>query len=574
MFAEDRGYHILEASEIEPGTFYYYELDDGSLRPDPASHSQPHGVHEPSEVIDHAEYVWRDQNWQNLAWHDYIIYELHIGTYSREGTFDGAIRYLDDLKRLGVTAVEVMPIAQFPGSRNWGYDGVHPFAPQSTYGGVSGFKRFVDACHERGLAVVLDVVYNHLGPEGNYLPQFGFYMSETHRTPWGEAINFDGPFSDDVRRFFIENAAHWITQFHVDALRLDAVHAIFDASPVHFLRELHEKISILGQKTYLIAETDADDPRVVEPTDKGGYQMTALWNDDYHHNLHVLLTGENTGYYMDYGQPSQLAKTINHGFAYIREFSHFRCRTHGRDASHLPTEQFVVCSQNHDQVGNRALGDRLAMNLDEERLKLAAGLVLFSPFVPLLFMGEEFAASTPFAYFISHTDAELVGAVRKGRKNEFRHFKWQDEIPDPQDPETFESSKLDHESKAQEKHKRILSFYQLVIEYSKKMRSLSLMKRQAVSAEAEDENLTLLIYYKTPSVLCGLFANFHPERSWEIATDKISKFSHLWLNTNGDSWCLGTSSIARQPEQSLVVAPSSFVLLSSIIPPKSLGGFS
>ncbi len=439
------GYWSAVADGVEPGALYFYRLERERDRPDPASRFQPEGVHGPSAVTD-TGFRWGDQAWRGVAIEDYIIYELHIGTFTAEGTFDAAARELDGLVDLGITAVEIMPVAQFPGSRNWGYDGVSPFAVQNSYGGPAGLRRFVRACHERGLAAILDVVYNHFGPEGNYLREFGGYFNSEYHTPWGEAINFDGPGSDEVRRFFIENALYWIHEFHIDGLRLDAVHAIYDRSANPFLRQLAAAVRAashkFGRRIYAIPENDLNDARLVTPPELGGDGFDAQWSDDFHHALHVLLTGENDGYYQDFGEIWHLVKAFRDGFVYTGQYSKGRGRSHGSDSRRIPGARLVVFSQNHDQIGNRMLGERLKALAGFESAKLAAGATILSPFLPLLFMGEEYGEDAPFLYFVSHSEAALIDAVRTGRREEFADFRWSAEPPDPQSEETFLQSKL------------------------------------------------------------------------------------------------------------------------------------
>ena len=366
---------------------------------------------------------------------------MHLGTFTEEGTFDAVIPYLEELKDLGITAIELMPVAQFPGDRNWGYDGVDLFAAQNSYGGPQSLKHLVDSCHARGLAVVLDVVYNHPGPEGDYLGDFGPYFTQRYRTPWGAALNFDGAYSDEVRRFFIENALYWITECHIDALRLDAVHAILDHAARTFIEDLvtavQERAEQLNRRVYLIAESSSNDARLITPRHAGGLGSDAQWCDDFHHSLHTLLTGELNGYYQDYGQVSHLAKAVREGFVYAGEYSSYRRRSHGTSSQGIPAHLVVVRAQNHDQVGNRMLGDSLGRLVGFESLELAAGVLLLSPFVPLIFMGEEYGEAAPFPYFISHTDSNLVEAVRQGRREEFDAFQQEGDPPDPQDEATF-----------------------------------------------------------------------------------------------------------------------------------------
>jgi maltooligosyltrehalose trehalohydrolase len=440
----DAGYFVGRAS-VGSGARYYLRPDGGDGRPDPVSRCQPEGVHGPSEVVDPA-FPWQDGAWEGLPLRDYIIYELHIGTFTEAGTFDAAIDRLDYLHELGITAIEIMPVAQFPGERNWGYDGVQPFAVQNSYGGPEALKRLIDACHARSIAVILDVVYNHLGPEGNYLGEFAPYFTDKYKTPWGPAVNVDGEHSDGVRRFFIDNAVEWITDYHFDALRLDAVHGILDTSAHPFLAELTDAVHMQGRKlgrdVYLIAESDLNDVRMIQPTRDGGLGMDAQWTDDFHHSLHTLLTREDTGYYADYGTLRHFAESLRKGFVYAGDYSQYRKRRHGNQPDGARAQQFVVCSQNHDQIGNRMLGDRLTTLVDREKLKLAASCLLLSPFVPLLFMGEEYGETKPFPYFIHHSDAELVEAVRRGRKEEFAAFAWKGEPLDPQSAETFAAARI------------------------------------------------------------------------------------------------------------------------------------
>lgn len=446
MSKDERGYWHAIAPDLPPGTRYKYQLNDADAWPDPASGYQPEGVHGPSEVVDHSAFDWQDDSWQGIPLNTYIIYELHVGTFTNEGTFEGAIARLPDLVELGITAIEIMPVAQFPGDRNWGYDGVYPFAVQNSYGGPEGLKQFVDACHQYGLAVIMDVVYNHFGPEGNYTGKFGPYTTGRYRTPWGDAINFDDAYSDGVRHYFIENALSWLRDYHIDALRLDAVHAIYDFGAKHFLLALSDAVKQLsderGQPLYLIAESDLNDPRLIRPTSQGGYQLDSQWSDDFHHALHTRLTGETIGYYSDFKSLETLAAAIRDRFVYAGQYSPFRRRDHGGPALDLPSDRFVICSQNHDQVGNRMMGDRFSTLISFEAQKLAAATTLLLPYIPLLFMGEEYGENAPFLYFVSHGDQNLIEAVRAGRKEEFRAFHSQGSPPDPASPDTLKASTL------------------------------------------------------------------------------------------------------------------------------------
>ena len=463
------GYHRVVADKIRPATRYLYRLNNSLEYPDPASRLQPEGVQSPSQVVDLRPFEWTDSDWKGIPLEDTVFYELHVGTFTEEGTFAALIPHLDRLADLGVNTIELMPIAQFPGTRNWGYDGVYPFAIQNNYGSPRDLQKLVDSAHARKLSVALDVVYNHLGPEGNYLGEYGPYFTDRYRTPWGAALNFDGPDSDEVRYFFIQNALYWLQEFHIDALRLDAIHGIFDASAFPFLAELSKAVSSLsadlGRKVHLIAESDLNDARVVRPTEHGGFGMDAQWSDDFHHSLHSLLTGERTGYYIDFGCLRHLATTLKNGWYYAGQYSQHRRRRHGNSPSGLKRTHFVVCDQNHDQVGNRALGERLSQLVSFEGLKLAAGITLLSPFVPLLFMGEEYGETTPFQYFTSHTDPQLAEAVRRGRKEDFLAFDWKGDVPDPQAESTFAASKLRLSLSEEEPHRTLQRFYQTLLRF-------------------------------------------------------------------------------------------------------------
>ena len=448
--------------EAEAGTNYRYVLDGEKALPDPVSRHQPAGVHGPSRVVDAQAFEWTDDGWSGVPIAEYIVYELHIGTFSEEGTFDGAIRHLSELADLGVTAVEVMPIAQFPGTRNWGYDGVGLYAVQDSYGGPDGFRRFVDAAHAHDLAVVLDVVYNHFGPEGNYLGAYGPYLTDRYCTPWGAAVNYDGADSDEVRRFVIDNALHWVTEYHVDALRLDAIHGIYDFGATHVLRELAEAVRAEGRRhgreVRVIGESDLNDPRVIR-SGAGGWALDAQWSDDFHHAVHAALTGERSGYYADFGELADVEKALRDRFVYDGRWSSHRRRRHGAPARDVPAERFVICLQNHDQVGNRANGERLSTLVSLEQQKLAAALLLVAPYVPMLFMGEEWGETNPFLYFASHGDEALVEAVRAGRRDEFKAFGWGDDVPDPFAVETFERSKIDRAKLEQPRHAALRALY-------------------------------------------------------------------------------------------------------------------
>jgi maltooligosyltrehalose trehalohydrolase len=464
----ERGWWSVDVPEAGPGTAYGFRLDRSDPLPDPRSPSQPDGPHGRSVLVDHAAFPWTDGGWRGLHLPSAVLYELHVGTFSPEGTFDGVISRLDHLVDLGITAVELLPVAEFAGGRGWGYDGVDLYAPHSAYGGPEGLKRLVDACHARGLGVVLDVVYNHLGPEGNYLGRFGPYFTDFYATPWGQAVNYDQPGSDEVRRFAIDNALMWLRDYHVDGLRLDAVHAIVDTSAVHLLEQLatevEELAACVGRPLSLIAESDLNDPRLIRPREAAGYGLTAQWSDDFHHTIHTTLTGEVDGYYEDYGHLGQLATVVTEGWLFSGRWSDHRERTHGRPLDGLPGWRLLGYLQNHDQVGNRAIGDRISDTLSPGRCKVGAALYLLGPFVPMVFQGEEWGASAPFQYFTSHSDLELGRAVAAGRRSEFKAFGWQpDRVPDPQDEATFERSKLDWDEVRTGGHGELLDWYRACI---------------------------------------------------------------------------------------------------------------
>ncbi|HEV7379210.1 MAG TPA: malto-oligosyltrehalose trehalohydrolase, partial [Dyadobacter sp.] len=419
----DRGFWELTTDVLKPGDEYFFRLNQGKHLPDPATISQPTGIYGPSQATDLNSYPWNDGTWENPDLQDYILYELHTGTFTHQGTFEGIEQKLNYLAELGITAIEIMPVSQFAGDRNWGYDGVFAFCVQNSYGSAEGLQRLVDACHQKGLAVILDVVYNHVGPEGNILAEFGPYFTEKYATPWGNAINFDDAWSDAVRQYFIQNALMWFRDFHIDALRLDAVHAIKDFSPVHILKEIRQQVDLLeketGRKHYMIVELDLNDDCYISPVAAGGYGMDGQWIDEFHHALRVTSGQEKIGYYSDFDGITSLAKAYEDAYVYDGQYSEHRKKTFGTKAKTRDGKQFVVFSQNHDQVGNRMLGERTSELVSFEMQKLLAGAVFVSPYLPMLFMGEEYAETNRFQYFISHTDAQLVQAVREGRKKEF-----------------------------------------------------------------------------------------------------------------------------------------------------------
>ncbi len=491
---QEKGYWSIVLDQINPEILYKYRLDGEKELPDPASRYQPEGVHQWSQAINQHSYSWNDDAWKGRSMEELIIYELHVGTFTKAGTFKGIQDKLDHLLELGINAIEIMPISAFPGGRNWGYDGVYPYAVQESYGSSEALKELIDTCHAKGIAVILDAVYNHMGPEGNYLAEYGPYFTEKYKTPWGKAINFDDAFSDPVRNFFLGSAIMWLKEYHFDGLRLDAIHEIIDRGAKHILKELSERVDLLeeesGRKYVLIAESDLNDTRIIDNYSHGGYGLEAQWVDDFHHSLHTLLTGENDGYYKDYGNLNQMAKSFRQAFVYDGIYSKFRKRTIGNNPRELPSYKFVGCIQNHDQVGNRMLGDRLTKLVSLEKLKLAAGVLLTSPLVPMLFMGEEFAEDQPFQYFVSHGDPDLVKAVQEGRKREFEYFNHkQGEFPDPQSEETFNRSKL-HWNFREEAHKEVIfRFYKELISLRKKGVFSNFREKEIHTEVMEDKKL-------------------------------------------------------------------------------------
>ncbi|HET6610682.1 MAG TPA: malto-oligosyltrehalose trehalohydrolase, partial [Kofleriaceae bacterium] len=491
------GMFAADAAGVAPGTRYFFRLDGKDDLPDPASRHQPDGVFGPSAVIDTA-FAWTAPRPGVPAAADLVIYELHVGTFSAAGTFDGAIPYLDALADLGVTAIELCPIAEFPGARNWGYDGVFAYAAQSTYGGPEGLFRLVDAAHARGLAVLLDVVYNHVGPEGNVLARFGPYFT-AGRTPWGEAINFDGSGSDEVRAYFIESALYYMTELGIDGFRVDAIHAICDHAATPFVAALaaaiHERAAALGTRTMVIAESDLNDPRVIAPADGFGFGMDAQWSDDFHHALAAKLTGERAGYYADFGTLGDLARAFCDGFVLIGQRSRFRGRSHGRPAPAAGGERFVVFSQNHDQVGNRPRGDRLALSVTPAAQRVTACALLIAPYIPLLFMGQEYGETAPFPYFTSHADATLGRAVKAGRASELSAFGWPEACAwDPQDPGAFAAAKLDPGRGDSTAGRGLRALYGELLRLRKAHLWTDAVDRFATRAVADEARQTVTVY--------------------------------------------------------------------------------
>ena len=495
MTRDEWGLWRTVAADLPADARYLYVLDGEIERPDPASGHQPLGVHGCSQGVDHAAFPWTDGGWRGRPLERTIFYEIHVGTFTAEGTFEALISRLPALIELGINALQLMPVAQFPGERNWGYDGVYPYAVQNSYGGPEGLKKLVDACHRRGLAVFLDVVYNHLGPEGNYLGCFAPYFTDSYRTPWGPAVNFDGPYSFGVRDYLIGNALHWFENFHVDGLRLDAVHGIHDRSGKPILRELAERVAEFsrrtGRRTCLIAESDLGDARLVRRPGRGGLGIDAQWNDDFHHALHTLLTGEDEGYYRDFGEVRDLVKALSEGFVYDWRYSAFRKRWHGSSSADIPSSRFVVFCQSHDQVGNRPAGERLSVLVGHEALKVAAAAVFCSPFIPMVFMGEEYGESAPFLYFISHGDPGLVEAVRRGRRQEFGAYLQTGEPADPQAEASFLKSKLEWNWNLSETRRPLRDYYRELIRLRKTLPALRRPSKRTLELRADEDHRTM-----------------------------------------------------------------------------------
>ena len=502
------GWWFVDAP-MEHDDDYGFSTDGGGELPDPRSPWQPNGVHGPSRHLDHGEFGWTDRDWRPPPLRSSVIYELHVGTFSPEGTFEGVANRLDHLVSLGVTALELMPVGEFPGERGWGYDGVDLYAPHHACGGPEGLKELVDACHARGLAVILDVVYNHLGPAGNYLSEFGPYFTAKYKTPWGDAVNFDERGSNEVRNFFIDNALMWLRDYHCDGLRIDAVHAMLDLSAVHFLEELTDRVRTYeveaGRPFWVIAESDLNDPRLVRSPEAGGFGMDAQWSDDFHHALHAALTGERDGYYSDFGSIAQIAAALKNAYVFAGDYSAFRGRNHGRPARGLPGSRFLGYLQNHDQIGNRATGERTSHLLSLGLQKVGAALVMTSPFVPLLFMGEEWGASTPFQYFTDHDDPQLGRAVSEGRRKEFESFGWRpDQVPDPQAIDTFTRSKLNWSELDAEPHAGLLDWYRRLIELRCSTPWLLDDDLEAVEVRFDEEARWLVVERGRITIACNL----------------------------------------------------------------------
>ncbi len=495
MACSNQGFWKADIEEATHGTEYAFLLDDDPTPyPDPRSFWQPKDVHSASCVLDHNTFHWTDKHFRPVPLPSAVIYEMHTGTFTEAGTLDSAIEKLDYLYDLGITHVELLPIASFEGSVSWGYDGVALYAPDETYGGPEAVKRFVNACHEKGLGVILDVVYNHFGPAGNYTQNFGPYYTDRHHTPWGAAINLEEGGSDQVRRYMIDNALMWLRDYHFDGLRLDAVHELIDRSAMHFLEQLSREVedlsASLGRSLFLIGETDLNDPRFVTPREANGYGLDAQWSDDFHHSLYTLLIHEQFGYYEDFGTVEQLATALQQVFLYDGRYSRYRHHNHGRKVHNLSYHRFLGYIQNHDQIGNRAKGERLEHLVGAQRARLAAAVVMTAPFIPMIFMGEEWAASSPWQYFADFQDTQLRKNVSEGRKRDFAHFGWkEDEIPDPMDPETFRRSKLQWSELQEPEHHAMYQLYRDLIHLRRKTLALNLgdFSRQKVQFSEEGQ---------------------------------------------------------------------------------------
>jgi maltooligosyltrehalose trehalohydrolase len=554
--AED-GWWQVDA-DADHGTPYTFVLDDGEPRADPRARWLPEGPEGPAQVVDKAQLSVLTVPWRGVQLLGSVIYELHVGTFTDEGTLDAAIGRLDHLVDLGVDIVEVMPLATFPGRYGWGYDGVGLYAVHEPYGGPMAFRRFVDACHARGLGVCLDVVYNHLGPSGNHLAEFGPYFTDRYGTPWGGALNLDGAESDEVRRFIIDNALMWLHDFGVDGLRLDAVHALFDDRAISLLEEMSAEVSALstrlGRPLWLIAESDRNDPLTVTTRDAGGLGLNAQWADDVHHALHVLLTGETQGYYGDFAEAGALKKVLEGIFLHDGTYSTFRRRTHGRpvDRAKLPGSRFVVSLQTHDQVGNRAQGDRLSAHLSPGRLACGAALLLTCAGTPMLFMGEEWGATTPWQYFTDHTEPEIAAAVRRGRRDEFAEHGWnRADVPDPQSTRTAARSRLDWEELRKEPHLRLFWWYRDLIRLRRERGDLRDPRLDRVRVEHDAERQTVLVRRGALAVAVNLASK---ARRIDLGAD--SDRLQVVLAWDDDSLTRSGSTVGLGPESAVVLGPT------------------
>ena len=571
MSKDEQGYFSVVVENVGPGAKYFFLPDGEKVLPDPASNFQPEGVHGCSQVIDHRAFQWTDQSWKGLPFRDLVIYELHTGTFTPQGTFEAIIPRLNDLAETGINAIELMPVAQFPGKRNWGYDGVFPYAVQNSYGGPDGLKRLVNACHAAGIAVILDVVYNHLGPEGNYFKEYAPYFTDRYSTPWGDAINFDGEWSDGVRDYFCNNALYWLHHFHLDGLRLDAIHMAFDNGSRHFWDLLNEKVRELqeraGRSLYLIAESDLNSPRVVNPPSVGGYGFTAQWLDDFHHALYVLLDQKGKERYEDFGSIEQLAKAYKDGFVHSGEYVKFRKRKFGVSSAGIPGDKFVVFVSNHDQIGNRPDGKRLSVLMNVARLKLAAAALICSASIPMFFMGEEYGEETPFYYFIDHSDPALIEAVRKGRKEEFKHFHTSGTYPDPQAQETFDRSVLRWDQRKRAHHHVLLSWHKALIGLRKSTPALRNPHKDHIHVSTYDQAALIIHRQDTQLQTHGLCLFNLSESPVDLASAPYGKTWKKMIASTDSGWEAEDSNTFTMPQtiragDSLRLPPLTFAYYS------------
>lgn len=568
MIPGDFGYWKIKITGIEPGRLYNYQINNDQSFPDPASLSQPEGVHGHSEIIDLQSFQWSDKGWQNIPISEMIQYELHTGTFTPEGNFEGILSKLDYLKDLGINTIELLPVTQFSGKRNWGYDGVYPYAVHNSYGGAHKLMELVNECHRSGIAVILDVVYNHFGPEGNYVSNFGPYFSGKYSTPWGKPVNFDGPYSDGIRNYVIQNALMWCRDFHIDGLRLDAVHSIYDFSAKHIMQELAENLKNLSNETgrdyYLIAESNLNDVRYISPPSNGGYGLDAQWSDDFHHSIHTLVTGEKRGYYMDFGEDRQLSKAIKSAFVFNGEYSHFRKKTYGNSTDKNTGDQFVIFSQNHDQTGNRKDGERLIELAGFETVKLIAGTLFVTPNIPMLFMGEEYGERNPFLYFVSHLDPELNRKVREGRQKEFEDFYDDNKpSPDPAAEETFEKSQLSWGIERDPDKSAMFEYYRELIRLRKHHEVLKETDREKMEIFQEHKFFTLKRWNNGKRVL--VFINFNDRQVNQLIPSDLKTKMNRILDSSDKKWrgpgILSPASI--NPGEEITIAKKTIVIYSN-----------
>jgi maltooligosyltrehalose trehalohydrolase len=567
----DFGYFSTEVEKAGDGCRYYYRPDGKTDTPDPASHYQPEGVHGPSQVVDHGLFRWKDSKWTGIPLKDLIIYEVHIGTFTSEGTFEAVIRRLEEISETGMNAIELMPVSQFPGSRNWGYDGVFPFSVQNTYGGPEGLKKLVNECHRKGIAVILDIVYNHLGPEGNCFSMYGPYFTDKYKVPWGDAINLDEAWSDGVRDYYASNPGHWLENYHIDGVRVDAIHMNFDSSAEHFWQYTRKKIGESEDKTgrrfLMIAECDFNSPHVIKPPELGGYDFDAVWLDDFHHALYVLLDEKGKTRYEDFGTIEQLSKAYKEGFVHSGEYVKFRKKKHGASSAGISGDKFVVFNQNHDQIGNRVLGERLSTLVGFEQLKVASAAMLMSPYIPMFFMGEEYGDNSPFFYFVSHTDPELVRQVREGRKKEFEAYKWDVDPPDPQNESTFNRSKINWNKRFRGNHKILLEWNKALINLRKSEPALINTDKNGITVYITGKKtFTLLRRSKDEKEAIACFFNLSGKDSYFFMPSLEGSWTKL-LNSADSRWTdvnePDSSTPAEQAQSDSLKAPAWSVLIYS-----------